>query len=128
MRIVYGWLLRLYPAPFYERFAPEMVADFDEAYSAACRVDTWGRSGFLVHSYADVFTSVLAEWSHAEIFVIWKTATLVALSVWTIVFVVAALEWPKGPATIGFVMQVFFALTTCAALTIGMALWRMRPH
>ena len=128
MRTVYCWLLRLYPAPFYERFAREMAADFDDGYVAARRVDSWARIGFIVHSYADVLTSVLAEWSHAEIFVIWKPATLTALSLWTIVFVVAALEWPKGPATAAFVLQLFGALTTCAALTIGMALQRMRRH
>ena len=51
---------------------------------------------------------------------------LAALLIWTIVFVIAALEWPAGPATLWFVMQLSVALATCAAITVGMALQHMR--
>ena len=83
-----------------------MVADFNDGFSAACRGDSWTRFGFLARSYADVIASALAEWSSTEIFIIWRTAVLAALSIWAIVFVSAALEWPAGPATLWFVLQL----------------------
>jgi hypothetical protein len=126
MKTLYCWLLRSYPAPFYRRFAHDMVADFNDGYSAACRGDSWTRFGFLARSYSDVIASALAEWSSTEIFIIWRTAVLAALSIWAIVFVIAALEWPAGPATLWFVLQLSVALATCAAITIGMALQRVR--
>jgi len=125
---LYRWLLRLYPAPFYRRFAHDMVADFNDGYSAACHGDSWTRFGFLSRSYSDVIASALAEWSSTEIFIVWRTAVLAALSIWAIVFVIAALEWPAGPATLWFVMQLSVALATCAAITIGIALQQMRRH
>ena len=128
MTTLYRWLLRLYPAPFYRRFAHDMVADFNDGYGAACHGDSWTRFGFLARSYSDVIASALAEWSSTEIFIIWRTAVLAALSIWAIVFVIAALEWPAGPATLWFVMQLSVALATCAAITIGMALQHMRRH
>lgn len=128
MNTLYRWLLRLYPAPFYRRFAHDMVADFNDGYSAACHGDPWTRFGFLARSYFDVIASALAEWSSTEIFIVWRTAVPVALSIWAIVFVIAALEWPAGPATLWFVMQLSVALATCAAITIGMALQHMRRH
>jgi hypothetical protein len=126
MNTLYRWLLRLYPAPFYRRFAHDMVADFNDGYSAACHRDSWTRFGFLARSYSDVIASALAEWSSTEIFIVWRTAVLAALSIWAIVFVIAALEWPAGAATLRFVVQLSVALATCAAITIGMALQHMR--
>ena len=128
MNTLYRWLLRLYPAPFYRRFAHDMVADFNDGYSAACHGDSWTRFGFLARSYSDVIASALAEWSSTEIFIVWRTAVLAALSIWAIVFVIAVLEWPAGPATLWFVMQLSVALATCAAITIGIALQQMRRH
>jgi hypothetical protein len=128
MNALYRWLLRLYPAPFYRRFAQDMVADFNDGYSAACHGDSWTRFGFLARSYSDVIASALAEWSSTEIFIVWRTAVLAALSIWAIVFVIAVLEWPAGPATLWFVMQLSVALATCAAITIGIALQQMRRH
>jgi hypothetical protein len=128
MKTLYGWLLRLFPAPFYRRFAHDMVADFNDGYSAACHGDWWTRFGFLARSYSDVIASAQAEWSTTEIFIVWRTAVLAALSIWAIVFVVAALEWPAGPATLWFVMQLSGAMAACAAITIGMALQHMRRH
>ena len=128
MNTLYRWLLRLYPAPFYRRFAHDMVADFNDGYSAACHGDWWTRFGFLARSYSDVIASAQAEWSSTETFIVWRTAVLAALSIWAIVFVIAALEWPAGPATLWFVMQLSVALATCAAITIGMALQHMRRH
>ena len=128
MKALYRWLLRLYPTPFYRRFAHDMVADFNDGYSAACHGDSWTRFGFLARSYSDVIASAQAEWSSTETFVVWRTAVLAALSIWTIVFVIAALEWPAGPATLWFVMQLSVAMAACAAITIGMALQHMRRH
>ena len=128
MNTLYRWLLRLYPAPFYRRFAHDMVADFNDGYSAACHGDWWTRFGFLARSYSDVIASAQAEWSSTEIFIVWRTAVLAALSIWAIVFVIAALEWPAGPATLWFVMQLSVAMAACAAITIGMALQHMRRH
>jgi len=128
MNTLYRWLLRLYPAPFSRRFAHDMVADFNDGYSAACHGDSWTRFGFLARSCSDVIASALAEWSSTEIFIIWRTAVLAALSIWAIVFVIAALEWPAGPATLWFVRQLSVALATCAAITIGIALEQMRRH
>lgn len=128
MNTLYRWLLRLYPAPFYRRFAHDMVADFNDGYSAACHGDPWTRFGFLARSYSDVIASALAEWSSTEIFIVWRTAVLAALSIWAIVFVIAALEWPAGPATLWFVMQLSVAMAARAAITIGMALQHMRRH
>lgn len=128
MRTVYGWLLHLYPAPFYHRFARDMVADFRDGYAAACRAGSRTRLGFVTRSYCDVVGSGLSEWCSSETFVIWRTAVLAALVIWIIVFAIAALEWPAGPATLKFVVQLSVALSTCAAITVGMALQRMRGH
>ena len=122
MRTAYGWLLRFYPAPFYDRFARDMYADFNDGYSAAGHDGLLTRMGFTLRSYCDLVASVVRQWQLAESFVIWRAAILIALSLWALVFVVAALEWPRGPATLAFVVQLFLALTVCAALTIGLAL------
>ena len=82
MKTLYGWLLRLFPAPFYRRFAHDMVADFNDGYSAACHGDWWTRFGFLARSYSDVIASAQPEWSTTEIFIVWRTAVLAALSIW----------------------------------------------
>jgi hypothetical protein len=126
MKTVYGWMLWLYPAPFRARFARDMAADFRDGYASACRGGLVTRGAFVVRAYADVVASILTEWSHADVLVIWRIAVLTALSMWTVVFVVAALEWPGGPATLESALQLFVAVSTGAALTIATVLRRVR--
>lgn len=82
---------------------------------------------FTLRSCCDLATSVVAQWWHTETFAIWRAAILIALTAWALVFVVAALEWPRGPATLAFVVQLSLVLTICAALTIGLALRNRTP-
>jgi putative ABC transport system permease protein len=60
LRSALALLLRLYPRPFRERFAGEMVAAFDDAWSAAGR-GAAPRLGLAVRTFADLGRSAVAE-------------------------------------------------------------------
>ena len=126
MTALYCILLRLYPAPFYDRFARDMSADFDDGYSDARHKGLVTRIEFIMRSHGDLLATVAAQWRYTESFMIWRASVSISLTIWALVFVIAAFEWPRGPATLLFVVQLSLALTTCAALTIGLALHSTR--
>ena len=122
MTTLYRVLLRLYPASFYHRFAREMAADYTDGFCKARGASLLTGIEFAMRAYGDLFTSVVAQWHRSESYLLWRAAVLIALIFWGLVFAIAALEWPNGPGTTSFAVQLSLALTTCAALTIGLAL------
>jgi hypothetical protein len=122
MTTLYSWLLRLYPTSFRRRFGRDMLADFRDGYTAASRGGRLTALGFLVGAHTDLASSLLSQWRNSEPFVIGGAALLVAVSIWAGAFIVASLEWPDGPATLSFAVQLGLAVTACATLTIGMML------
>ena len=122
MTALYRILLRLYPAPFYERFARDMSADFDDGYSDARHKGLVTLIEFIVRTHGDLLATVAAQWRDTESFMIWRVSGSIALTIWALVFVIAAFERPRGTAKQLFVVQHSLALTTCAAFTIGLAL------
>ena len=107
---LYHGLLGLYPRAFYLRFARDMAADFDDGYAAARRNGRATCISFTASGYADLAMSLLSQWRDTELFVIWRVSVLVAVSIWTIAFAVAALEWSGGPAAPWFAIQLGIAL------------------
>jgi len=119
---LYDGMLRLYPRAFYLRFARDMSADFHDGYAAAHRNSRAAIISFTARGYADLAVSLLSQWLATESFVIWRTSVLVAISIWTVAFTVAALEWSGGPAGPWFAIQLGIALIAGSTLTVGLAL------
>lgn len=126
MTAFYRALLRLYPASFYDRFARDMAADFDEGYGEASHHGLFRHIEFVLHGYGDLFASLVAQWRGSELYLVWRASVLIALLFWGLAFVIAALEWPRGPGTMATAVQIAIALTTCATLTIGLAVLSTR--
>ncbi len=122
MTTLYSWLLRLYPTSFRRRFGRDMLADFCDGYTAASREGRLTALGFLIGAHTDLAISLLSQWRNSEPFVIGGASLLVAISIWAGAFIVAALEWPGGPATVSFAVQLGVGVMVCATLTIGILL------
>jgi|RhiMetdeSRZDD1v2_1073273.scaffolds.fasta_scaffold113384_4 hypothetical protein len=119
---LYDRVLRLYPRAFYLRFARDMSTDFHDGYAAARRNSRAASLSFTARGYADLAVSLLFQWLATELFVIWRASVLVAVSLWTVAFTVAALEWSGGPADPWFAIQLGIALVAGSTLTVGLAL------
>lgn len=126
MTSLYCILLRLYPAAFYDRFARDMLADLDDGCADARQRGRLTLIEFFMRSHADLLASVATQWRYTESFTIWRASVSIALTIWVLVFVIAAMEWPRGPVTPLFAVQLSLALTIGAALTIGLALHSTR--
>jgi hypothetical protein len=119
---LYDVVLRLYPPAFHLQFARDMSADFRDGYAAARRTSRAASISFTGRGYADLVVSLSSQWLATELFVIWRASVFVAVSIWTIAFTVAALEWIRGPAGPWFAIQVGIALLAGSTLTVGVAL------
>jgi hypothetical protein len=114
---IYRWLLRLYPATFYSQFAADMSADYGDGYAVARGRGRRAVASFVARSYGDLAVSLLFQWLRNESFLIGATSVSVALAIWAGAIYVAAHEWPDGPVTPWFLMQLAVALTAGSVLT-----------
>jgi hypothetical protein len=115
---VYRFLLHLFPAGFNRQFAADMSADFDDGYADAARNGQIALTSFILRGYLDLAISLPSQWLRVDSVVIAGLTTLVALAIWVGALYVAAHEWPDGPATSRFVMQLGAALTAGCALSV----------
>jgi hypothetical protein len=115
---VYRVLLHLFPAAFRRQFIADMSADFDDGYTDATRKGPIAVASFILRSYLDLAISLPAQWLRVDSVVIAGLTTSVALAIWVGALYVAAREWPDGPATSRFVMQLGAALTAGCALSV----------
>jgi hypothetical protein len=98
-----------------------MVADFRDGYTASQGVGPRTLFTFLVRSYIDLGTSLWTEWRSIDSVIVFTRSVSAALLLWVGAIVMAALEWPDGPATMWFFAQVGVAITACAVVTIFFA-------
>ena len=115
---MYRFLLHLFPAGFRRQFVADMSADFDEGYADATREGRIAVASFILRSYLDLAISLPAQWLRVDSVVIAALTTSVALAIWVGALYIAAHEWPDGPATSRFAMQLGAALTAGCALSV----------
>jgi hypothetical protein len=122
--IAYCLLLRLYPSSFYQQFAADMRTDVREEYVNARRRGRTVAARFVVLSHVDLARTVASQWLRTPGFVIGGTSLAVSAVIWTGAIWIASREWPGGPATPRFVIQLVSLLGACAVLALWPALRR----
>ncbi len=115
---MYRCLLHLYPADFSRQFGADMSADFDDGYADATREGRIALTSFILRSYSDLAISLASQWLRVDSVIVAGLTTSVALAIWVGALYVAAHEWPDGPGTSRFVMQLGTALTAGCALSV----------
>jgi hypothetical protein len=115
---VYRLLLHLFPAGFKRQFVADMSADFADGYADATREGWMAIASFILRSYLDLAISLPTQWLRIDSVVIAGLTTSAVLAIWVGALYVAAHEWPDGPATSRFVMQLGAALTAGCALSV----------
>jgi hypothetical protein len=115
---VYGLLLQLYPSPFYDQFASDMDEDFCEGYAHARRHGTSAAARFVVRSHGDLMRTVIAQWLGTRECAIGASILTASAAIWAGAIWIASQEWPGGPMTPRFVIQLGLLLGACAIPTL----------
>ena len=95
-----------------------MSVDFDDGYADATREGRIALTSFILRSYSDLAISLASQWMRVDSVIVAGLTTSVALAIWVGALYVAAHEWPDGPGTSRFVMQLGAALTAGCALSV----------
>jgi hypothetical protein len=94
-----------------------MSLDFDDGFAVARRNGCRAVISFVTRSYWDLVGSLWSQWLRNESLIIGGMSVLAALTIWAATFYVAAYEWPNGPTTSRFLLQIGIALVAGSVLT-----------